>query len=66
MQKNPLTKAWNFTKKKLQHRCFPVNFAKFLRTHFFYRTPPLAASVSLNAFNKYAPLKKNHARGVHT
>ena len=25
-------------KKKLWHTCFPVNFAKFLRTHF-YRTP---------------------------
>ena len=24
--------------------CFPVNFVKFLRTPFFYRTPPVAAS----------------------
>ena len=32
-------------KKKLWHRCFPVNFVKFLRTHF-YRTPPVAASVT--------------------
>ena len=31
-------------KAKLWHRCFPVNFAKFLRTSFFYRTPPVAAS----------------------
>ena len=31
-------------KKKLWHRCFPVNFAKFLRTPFFYRTPPVIAS----------------------
>ena len=22
-------------KKRLWHRCFPVSFAKFLRTHFF-------------------------------
>ena len=22
-------KAYNFTKKRPQHRCFPVNFAKF-------------------------------------
>ena len=29
-------------KKSLWHRCFPVNFTKFLRT-FFYRTPPVAA-----------------------
>ena len=28
-------KTWNFTKKRLQHRCFPVKFAKFLRTTFF-------------------------------
>ena len=25
-------KAWNFIKKRLQHRCFTVKFAKFLRT----------------------------------
>ena len=31
-------------KKKLWDRCFPVNYAKFLRTSFFYRTPPVAAS----------------------
>ena len=28
-------------KKRLQQRCFPVNFAKFL----FYRTPPVATSI---------------------
>ena len=27
-------KACNFIKKRLQHRCFPVNFAKFLRIPF--------------------------------
>ena len=26
------SQAFNFTKKRLQHRCFPVKFAKFLRT----------------------------------
>ena len=31
-------------KKSLWHMCFPVNFAKFLRTPFFNRTPPVAAS----------------------
>ena len=25
-------KACNFIKKRLQHRCFPVNIAKYLRT----------------------------------
>ena len=29
---------------KLQAWAIPVNFAKFLRTPFFYRTPPVAAS----------------------
>ena len=24
-------KAWNFVKKRFQHRCFAVNIAKFLR-----------------------------------
>ena len=28
-------KASNFIKKRLQHRCFPVNIAKFLRTAIF-------------------------------
>ena len=28
-------RPWTLFKKILWHRCFPVNFAKFLRTHFF-------------------------------
>ena len=28
-------KAYNFIKKRLRHRCFPVNMAKLLRTAFF-------------------------------
>ena len=40
-------KAYNFIKNWLQHtqalQCFPVNFAKFLRTPF-YSTPSVAAS----------------------
>ena len=35
-------KACNFIKKRLWHRCFPVNLAKFLRTP--NRTPLVAAS----------------------
>ena len=34
-------------KKRLWHKCFPVNFVKFLTTPFFYRTPLVAASVSI-------------------
>ena len=33
-------------KKRLRHRCFPTNFADFLRAPFFHRTPLVAASVS--------------------
>ena len=33
-------------KKRSWHRCFPLNFAKFLRAPLF-RTPPVAASVHL-------------------
>ena len=31
--------ACNFIKKCLKHKCFPMNFVKFLE-HLFYRTPP--------------------------
>ena len=31
-------KTGNFIIKKLQHRCFPVKFAKFLRTSFLQNT----------------------------
>ena len=41
--------ACNLIKKRLQHRCFPVKFAKFLRT-LFYRTPQVASST-----NKHSP-----------
>ena len=34
--------------KRLWRMSFPVNFAKFLRTHFHTRTPPVAASVNKN------------------
>ena len=32
--------ACNVIKKRLQHRCFPVNIEKFLRTPAFGTTPP--------------------------
>ena len=34
-------KTCNFIKKRLQHRCFPVNFGKFIKTYFeeHLRTP---------------------------
>ena len=44
--------ACNFIKKILQHRCFPVKLAKFLRTPFFYRTPQVATSVLYESMEK--------------
>ena len=32
LKKNAGLHFWNFIKKMLQHRCFPVNITKFLRT----------------------------------
>ena len=37
------TKITRIHKKRDWHSCFPVNFAKFLRTPFSYRTPPPVA-----------------------
>ena len=36
-------------KRRPRHRCFLVNFAKFLRTLFLYRTPLVFASVKFTA-----------------
>ena len=30
--------------KRLEHRCFTVNFAKFFKNTFFHRTPPVSVS----------------------
>ena len=34
----------NFIKKRLNFRCFPVNFAKFFKNTFFHRTHSVVAS----------------------
>ena len=45
-------KVCKFIKKRLQHRCFPVKIAKFLRTAFLYRTPPAAADISSSTLRR--------------
>ena len=45
-------KAYNFIKKRLRHRCFPVNTAKIFKNSFFYRTPLIAASGFLTKLAK--------------
>ena len=37
-------------KKRLWNRCFPVKFAIYLTTPFFYRTPSVVASVLKHDF----------------
>ena len=44
LSQSPEGRTATLLKKRLWHRCFPVNFTKFLRTPFFYRKPPVAAS----------------------
>ena len=47
----------NFIKRKLQHKCFPVNIAKLLRTAFFIEHL-VTASEAKNM--KYFGRKMNH------
>ena len=47
MEKTYLKLNYTLLKKSLWRRCFPLNFAKFLRTPFLYRKPPVAASIIL-------------------
>ena len=47
-------------KKRLCYRCFLVNFAKFFKNIFFYRTLPVAAPVYTN-WKK----KKNCFQSIH-
>ena len=42
----------NLSKKRLQHRYFPVNIAKFLRTPFLHNTSRTAASIYLSQTRK--------------
>ena len=63
-------------KQRLQHRCFPVNISKILRTAFFYGTPLIAASelksnisnVNLNKSKKklFVYFDNSHANQTNT
>ena len=53
-----------FFKKRLWHRCLPVNFAKFLRTPFLQNTSGrllLKQSASYILF-RFIPLKVKHCK----
>ena len=54
-------------KKRLWHRCFPVNFAKFLRTLFFIEHLPwlpLTGIVFFSASLKVLAVQKQSSGGV--
>ena len=52
-QKNTCARVSFFTKAAgLRHRCFPVNFDKFVRAPFFHRTP-LVAALEAASFMKF-------------
>ena len=49
-------KFYNFIKKRLQHRCFPVNIAKFLKTPYFEEHLRTAAISDFLNFLEYSTL----------
>ena len=54
---NHRLKACNLLRKRLWHRCFPVNFAKFIRTHLVAASGVLINFAILELFsNKVAGL----------
>ena len=64
ISQNSQEKACNFIKKRLWHRCFLVNFAKFLRTPFFTEHPAYFAFYSFaicwNFQNGFIKLRQHH------
>ena len=67
-------KTCNFLKKRLQHRCFPVNIAKFLRTlilmkiceqlllQFLLLTVNISSWVLVSALNSIGLLQRSSSR----
>ena len=67
-------KTWNFLKKGLQHRCFPVNIAKFLSTlilmiiceqlllQFLLLTVNISSWVLTSALNSIGLLQRSSSR----
>ena len=60
----------NFIKKRLQHRCFPLKFAKFLRTSFSKYTSdihlPLRIIKSDNLFKDFSTTSPTHNKSLIT
>ena len=60
MKKGAVTglRASTLLKKKLRHRCFPVNLAKFLRTPYLQNTSARLLLILFVASFLYFPLSK--------
>ena len=55
----------NFIKKRLQHRCFPVNIAKLFKNSFLYRLPPVAAFGYSNQWKIFREISASKFQGQH-
>ena len=49
--KAAILRSATLLKKRLWHRCFPMNFCKISRITFSYKTPPVAASGIISVRN---------------
>ena len=49
---SPSSPAWNFIKKRLQRRCFPLNFCEFFKCTYFLEQLLAAASLSIIIFQQ--------------
>ena len=57
LNKNVGLQSWNFIKKRLQHRFFPVNIAKFLRT-------PVLENICERLFERFSTWASNITRSM--
>ena len=55
LNKVGMLKACNFDKKRLQHRCFSVKLANFIKNTYFEEHLPTAASVHTRVVNATQP-----------
>ena len=60
--KVPCLQVCNFIKKRLQHRCFPVKFAKFLRTPILKSICERLLCISYVLHKYVSHVKKNYQR----
>ena len=65
---NKSDQACNFIKKRLQHRCFPVNIPKFIRTYLFQNICKrllLSVGIGVDIFRLYVLVNFRPLCSVH-